>query len=1298
MLKQIYIEDEVLNISVYETPIISVDQYDLSYTTIDMEPIILSQTNRVIKKVYHIGDIHIRRNSRTEEYNKVFYRLYERIKEDAEDSVIVCCGDVLHEGLSPDAIVMVKSFFIRLATLMDVICIIGNHDLSSRSDMDATDFLSPLLMKLDTKHKIHMLLRSGLYEYENIIFGMTSMHADRVVSANGYFNGKTKIALWHGMIHGSRNKDDYILSNTKMFNVGDFSDYHAVMLGDIHHLNYFRNKTIAYCSSLIQQSFGETIENHGAIKWFVDKPTHITNQYMHIPNDYGFLTLRIEKNKCSKYDIDSLPANIRLRILQKSSDDDYVTKVKDDLAKRVNIIDYKLEKLDTNMIITIGSKKESLNRIKSDDMALSILDSHMQNNYNFNDEDQQAIKNTIGDLMKKIKYDYNTAEKVIKLLRLTFDNFNVYGEGNAIDYDKLKGIINISGPNHIGKSSAVVYVMLYALYGDFENGVGKYDYVNIKKRFIKTSIEFMVNDTKYRIERDGIFRGKNRHDFTPGVILYKDGKDISGKNIKAIEDQIKLIIGDIYELTNLSIMGQKQCDSFLNRRDGDKKTYLCNIMKLNIYNNVAQEALAVSRGLNIRIAERNKIIYRDTKIKNSENDRGDILTRDIAKLKHDTELLVKLNEENSKELDILSRKKMETEIRLEAYADVDTYHDATNYNSMAKKNQNIIDMCEADICALQTIINTKTNDSKILNDKINKMGDMISKKENFDNEKNKKIAIIDAEIKSLSNERINVKQINDIGTIKTSLDTFNKIDEKLNETINAKVKSINGYRKKISNKKFSKTLDTNYEEFNKIKDNISSITEQIKIATTELKEYKRRLNTMKNHRYSPTCPDCMANKTTQNKITLTDKISEIQILIDGYNKELETANIRYDKYKKYEIMYNERDEINKNNDTYRNLIEKESHDLDIVKKDLEINNIKLNNAMKIIDEYNESIDIIKNNKAIDAKIKKNNILLKELREQQYDEYNVYVKLLSQLKKIDDEIANDKKKLFDIKHEFDQHIKERDEIKVKIAKWEEEQRKKQEYQRLIDELLEITRDHKIISQRIDNNAITIKENNNKIISYECELKNVMLAKDDIKRFERDKMINDKIVSIINGGLVDDILKYTILPQLERMINQILQSFVNYNVKMVYENNQSIRVYKDEDGMLTNALQLSGHEALICNMAIRLSLNQINKSLRTNFFIMDESLSFCDDKAIAKVANLFDYMREIYDWVIVITHNDQVKHYTDTDISIEKRDGFSYINTNKYNVNNENTKIINEDKPKHVEGIIKKRPKKINAKTY
>ena len=85
-----------------------------------------------------------------------------------------------------------------------------------------------------------------------------------------------------------------------------------------------------------------------------------------------------------------------------------------------------------------------------------------------------------------------------------------------------------------------------------------------------------------------------------------------------------------------------------------------------------------------------------------------------------------------------------------------------------------------------------------------------------------------------------------------------------------------------------------------------------------------------------------------------------------------------------------------------------------------------------------------------------------------------------------------------------------------------------------------------------------------------------------------------------------------------------------------------------------------------------INSRNKLQKINFFVIDEGFSFCDDISLQKIPNLFNYMRKIYDFTLVVSHNEQIKMYTDIDLPIISNNGVSKVyfvgNNNKEKIKN------------------------------
>jgi len=168
-------------------------------------------TESEIKYVYHLSDIHIRNNQRHLEYNEVFERTYKKIRSmignNSISSLIVVTGDIVHAKteMSPESISVVYYFFKNLSEIASVILIPGNHDcnLSNRNRMDA---LSPIVNDIGQLANLYYLKNTGIYQYQNILFGVTSIFDNMLVSAD-----KIDKSIWKKMKHKNLSISKYII-------------------------------------------------------------------------------------------------------------------------------------------------------------------------------------------------------------------------------------------------------------------------------------------------------------------------------------------------------------------------------------------------------------------------------------------------------------------------------------------------------------------------------------------------------------------------------------------------------------------------------------------------------------------------------------------------------------------------------------------------------------------------------------------------------------------------------------------------------------------------------------------------------------------------------------------------------------------------------------------------------------------------------------------------------------------------------------------------------------------------------
>ena len=146
--------------------------------------------------VVHLSDIHIRLNSRHEEYREVFKKTIEKIKE-IKPLGIVITGDVFHIkiNMSPKSVSLAGWFLKELSKISTVFCIVGNHDLNEKILIQGNT-VEPLieilengfvLNKEDSKeiiklyrkndtYGIYFFKETSFYEFDNgLIFGAFSM-------------------------------------------------------------------------------------------------------------------------------------------------------------------------------------------------------------------------------------------------------------------------------------------------------------------------------------------------------------------------------------------------------------------------------------------------------------------------------------------------------------------------------------------------------------------------------------------------------------------------------------------------------------------------------------------------------------------------------------------------------------------------------------------------------------------------------------------------------------------------------------------------------------------------------------------------------------------------------------------------------------------------------------------------------------------------------------------------------------------------------------------------------------------
>ncbi len=1214
-----------------------------------------SFTNNV-KKIYHMADIHIRLNSdRHQEYREVFNKVYTEIKKDPTNSIIVLCGDILHSKneLSPECVDLTIEFIKNLANITDLIMIMGNHDgnLSNKTKLDS---LSPLVKEIKSKYNLHYLLNSGIYIYNNLVFGVSSLYDDQFITAKDItIKNKTKIALYHGAVNNCQT-DVGVRLNSEL-TIEAFQGYDYTLLGDIHRFQYMNpEKTICYPSSLIQQNYGESLNNHGIVLWDLEKKT---SKLINIQNNYGYCCLNVNKGNLIKPTF-SIPKNPRIKLIIEETDGMTLTEIGKTLRKQYNIQELTYSFANSNFTSKKEKSKEIQDKPKKEEKEIhqNLQDVQYQNQLirDYTNKYMKLTKEETDGLVK-INDDLNKEielKKVItnkwKILSLDFSNMFCYGANNEINFRELDGIIGLFAPNHSGKSS-IVDIILFTLFDKCSRGL-RTDILNQKKTSFHCRITFELDGNEYVIMRIGKFPKKNAKAIKIDVHFWKknpnpkedeedyillNGIDRNDTN-KAITDLIGTY--EDYIMTSFSL--QKEIN-FIDYPQSKKKEFLMKILKLNIYDELSDAAKVTHKAKALKLKEltdktKNMDIY---EIRNN-------LSANETKRTEVQDSIEKLNslvDKYHSKIEFCNKKFIN--LKTTTTINVD------EINSNITKNLNEITLAEKQISIIESNYKKYNTELQKYQEEFNKLNSQqieanyVAFKEN----KMTKEKELTTKIKSLYDSKKPTREF------KLSHEEYINNQQKVQNKINMLTKKITTLESSIVDTSDFDQVSSLYNEYTDLQSQISENNNLLENIDKEISQMNSKLEKLKKHEYDPNCKFCMNNifvkdaiETKEHLAAKSKEQSSIKSKIDKLNKQLLTK-----KYKDIESRYQKLEEAQENNNKNQVQIKDLNHQLALLKKELE-------SITKTIDEYNSELSNIEHNKKLLEEIESTEEEIENIKNLISDEYNNYKTLKNKIAELDT-LTNEKK---DKINKF--------EIKINQLK-----EKNKELVSTIDnmkEYIEARKNNKAIELEINEIKERITKSQNEIKKYtstkDSLLENICFLKkeielyeshsDEIKQLEKETTLYKNYTKIVNKDGLPYVLLNNLIPMLQDGTNNILLPLTNFSISIEQEKD-SINLYKINEKNKLNIELCSGFEKFVVGLAVRIALLNLSKLSSCNFMLIDEGFSCMDNSNINNLSSLFNTLKDMFDFVIVISHLDSVKSQCDEYMSIDKNnDGTSKIN--------------------------------------
>ena len=477
------------------------------------------------------------------------------------------------------------------------------------------------------------------------------------------------------------------------------------------------------------------------------------------------------------------------------------------------------------------------------------------------------------------------------------------------------------------------------------------------------------------------------------------------------------------------------------------------------------------------------------------------------------------------------------------------------------------------------------------------------------------------------------------------------------ESINKDLMS--NFKKKMKSNIYDvKTLEIEIDESKKsISNNKISIKENEK----ELTKVYNKISDAKNKK----------DKLLSNKYVIDDEIvnlnpinlkSEMEVLTNKGKTLKEDLKDVTDKIKDIPKFNYDEDEHESYRDEEKNkLIEKNTIENKITNLETLIKDLKEGEicpmCKRSLDDVDHSSEIKENEKEL--KVEKNNliklekdivVLLNNLEEINLNKTrsDLYDKLT--LKKQKTEIEIDSLRV-DFK-EKNNLLKSYESNKNYIEKNRELESKILGYKQLI-ETLEVEKDN--IKEEIQNSKNEISnldktiEGNKKLIIQ-------------IKKEDEVLKIFDVYNRMIGKNGISKLVLSSVIPIINYELSRLLDEVCDFDVQLNMNDKNEVEFLLIKNDVVKKLKSGSGLETTLASLSLRCVLGRISTLPKPNVIVFDEVLGKVADVNLDQVKIFFEKIKEIYETILLISHNTIVQDWADKIITIEKVNDVSTLQIN------------------------------------
>jgi DNA repair exonuclease SbcCD ATPase subunit len=169
-------------------------------------------------------------------------------------------------------------------------------------------------------------------------------------------------------------------------------------------------------------------------------------------------------------------------------------------------------------------------------------------------------------------------------------------------------------------------------------------------------------------------------------------------------------------------------------------------------------------------------------------------------------------------------------------------------------------------------------------------------------------------------------------------------------------------------------------------------------------------------------------------------------------------------------------------------------------------------------------------------------------------------------------------------------------------------------------------------------------------------------EQIKKEEEIERIYKVYIELVGKKGISKLVLRSVLPIINSEVQRLLEDVCDFEIEIFIDDKNDVQFLLNKDGVSKLLKSGSGFEKTAASLALRGVLGKISTLPMPNFITFDEVLGKVANENIERLKPLFDKIKNMYEIVFLITHNDIIKDWGDNILTVKKDNNVSKITLN------------------------------------